>query len=354
VFSEALTGGAVYGVHWRWPVGLTGQVVTPVSMVGGATDEKPKRQRKEGLCKRRGCDQPVSHIFAADRLCVVHGGMDDVNRKAAGAVGAQPQVEAGAADTEPHAAEMLRVRDVELYAGGGRWRRVTMSAVSAVGFRAEGADYGWASQGQSWRWPADGIPEEAEQPNDGQPPERRRCLTMDCAGGREPGRGFCAACCRLLGIEGYEQGGPISQGPAVPTVQGCPVDAAPCEAAPLPVRTCIGIPEAVGDAKCHTVLGADVEGDRCSVCRAAVEAAAVEAAATPRLTDLLCARWGCGEARAESSRYCAHHKRISETVAYVALDQAFEAAWQALAESSHLDPQTVAVCKALRDREVTP
>jgi len=181
-----------------------------------------------------------------------------------------------------------------------------------------------------------GVPEEAEQPNDGQPPAPEvLCQQFDCMQPPDPkGAGFCGKHAAELGL--------------------------------LPqIRVCAGVPGAVGDEVCHTILGDDVKGERCAHCEGIVDRAkrhlaslraneaAMQAGGNPApLPYRACDRVGCRAQREPGSRYCASHKRIAATVGGMVLREAFEAAWEALAESSQLDPATVAACKQLRDAEI--
>lgn len=443
-----------YLTHWRWPEekadGVSHSGGEGASVDAGATApekpvihpaiaalSKPKRKApKEGLCKRRGCS---SRAVTTDRLCEAHMKTGGASPLLPGARGALPAAEAGTSDTESHAVSagfpgaVGEPIDVSKFLDGKRygWER---TRVASVGKNAAGAPYFTAgtteglpyykeTEGVHWRWP-EAVPEEAEQPNDGQlslvgdgfvscgeasPADVARhaqshgeaasptaeqaraalpaldgrttdplalygaCITMDCGRAAAPGSSFCADCLRILGKEVCGCHGAVI----------CPEHAAANELARLeelekeaelaaaivldrgigamlgtthgkngvpelpavpPVRTCIGLPGAVGDDVCGTVLGPDVVGPRCSRCAAQLAAMGGRG----------CATVGCRKSAEPDSRYCLGHKRVSEAVAYVVLDQAFEAAWTTLLESSHLDRRTVEVCKALRDKEVTP
>lgn len=332
------------------------------------TDLTQSRHRrkapKEGLCKRRGCKEPIAN--AEKRLCAEHeagtrpclgsGGPGPVDvaglearvpqgpipqaeeaathaREVAELVseaeqvirerqeGTIPQAEAGGADTEPHVA-----RDVELYCGREaipQWRRVKVEKVSARGFSVVGgAEYTWVSEGMAWRW-ADA------------------CVTQDCGGFRVEGDVFCQDCRRILGrdptVTAGKNGAPEIE--AIPEEAEQPNDH-------TPPRVCVGVPGAVGEEICHTVLG-EGAGERCARCARLARARGYLRAAFGT-----CLRAGCLSPAAQGSRYCESHKRIAETVGAVVLAGAFEAAWEALAESAELDPITVAACKRLRDKEV--
>jgi hypothetical protein len=343
----------------------------------------PRKRPKAGLCKRRGCKEPVADT--EKRLCSGHLGQPAT-------VGAEPVAEVAEDDTaETHLTDHLALKGftgcppipgqvVEVFYGTERepWRRGTVEAVTAEGFVVGGVMYLQREECETWRWPAmdrcpvdanpcegqgtnvqcaacleaqpistgktalattygkngipelPAIPEEVEQPNDKQPADPEVCPEV-CVGPQLPG--LCRGCRE-------EQRGALA------------------------VRTCVGIPGAVGDARCNCILGEDVKGDRCSRCQAAVaeaeqaqreeeERAERAVLAGAGLTDLLCANSGCTRGHAIDSRYCDKHRKVAEAVAYIALDHAFEAAWADLLGSPHLDRKTVEVCKALRDKEVS-
>jgi len=315
-----------FGKSWRWPE-------------TAADAEKQKRQRKVGLCKRRGCKNPC--MDDGKRLCGFHAGLLTVDAPAI------PQAEA-TADTEPHPA-----RDVELYCGltaNPQWKRAKVATVSAGGFvLASGDSFHWSSEGKAWRW-AD------------------TCITQDCSGFRVQGDVFCADCMKVLGrtsapvdpipeeAEQPSDGQPVSVDLLKATHGKNGVPAMPVvperfgahdgqefgnERQP---RVCAGVPGALGDNRCDVILGEDIKGERCSRCESVLAMFKVDRGA--------CLRSGCLRPCTEGSRYCGHHKRISETVAGTALAQAFEAAWDALADNPECDPATVAVCKQLRDAEI--
>jgi hypothetical protein len=401
------------------PAGNTGEVAAEPS-------RGPRKRPKAGLCKRRGCKEAVADVVS--RLCADHMPQG---------MGVAPVAEVAEDDTaETHLTDHMAVRgftgcppivgqEVEVFYGteAEPWRRDTVTAVTADGFVAGGpggVTYYQREECETWRWPLAtthgkngglaAIPEESEQPNDGQPPGVTLAVGDEVRDGkgrvwkviRVSRHGFGAER-REVSADGTEVYGvwsdvwgaqgiswwraygagdfhaPVKVPDDAPPwsgsrrAPGCPEcvaargrAAAPTLSAILApsLRVCAGIPGVVGEGRCNCVLGDDVPGPRCSRCQAAVaEAEQAQREENDRadrgilesvgLTDLLCANSGCTRAHAIDSRYCEHHRKVAEAVAYVALDHAFEAAWADLLGSHHLDRKTVEVCKALRDKEVS-
>jgi hypothetical protein len=331
---------------------------------------KTRKGRKPGLCKRRGCKEPVADILT--RLCAQH------MPQGMGVAPEAPELSPGFTGCMPIAGQ-----EVDMVVGCPACGKAAAAYDKESGLcytceterreRAglpplpEGADFeisptnlhcrkpgctAWASsprglcaeherQGLQLATglddvPFEPIPEEAEQPSDAQPPATVvLCQQFDCMQPPDPkGAGFCGKHAEELGL--------------------------------LPqIRVCAGVPGAVGDEVCHTILGEDVKGERCAHCQGIVDRAqrhlaalranraAMQAGANPEpLPYRACDRVGCRAQREPGSRYCASHKRIAATVGEMVLREAFEAAWEALSDSSQLDPATVAACKQLRDAEV--
>jgi hypothetical protein len=251
--------------------GLEGEGGATVGEGAGKAPEKaPRKPPKAGLCKRRGCRNPVAN--GAERLCAHHIAITTLSEGAAGAspsgnramdgtsipreAGALPVSEGAYSDTEPHTlpdggacAEGAQreaqgggevVRFIELRAMGGGWRGEPVEVVT-VGSETfgtvAGGVYMWAGEGKSWR--------------------------------RWAGRGSCRDCgIRLLDSD--------------PLGERCFT----CnERSRLVVRKCVD---------CEAVLGKEVAGPRCSVC--------AEAEARK------CAAKGCREVASGGGIFCSAHE----------------------------------------------
>ncbi len=415
------------GSAGRWPEGQPEAKCEHGGMPGVCLQchpLKPKRKApKEGLCKRRGCKEPVADVVS--RLCIDHmpngmgvapedpqgpqvADLPAVNRRvvvtnpagggwaarvtsaldrvvilrredvgqdealrvgdlASGwswrycedeGAGALPVSEAGVADTEPHTVDLtvthgkngvpeleavpetkltdpLAVHglavgmEVEIAAaiggdGSCLWARTKVARFDPLGFyvtREGFQDFRFAFRDKDALWRKVGeIPQEHEQPNDGATgiilPDGRPCPAVRADLGGRWGSDF---------------------------------EPSPPEAPP--VRTCIGVPGAVGDDRCHTVLGADVVGDRCSRCRYLTERQETEQAhAYAAEQEELCGRAGCGRPHDVGSRYCPQHRKLSEAAGRAMLREAMDAAWEAIRDIG--DPDTYDLCRRLRDAEV--
>jgi hypothetical protein len=140
------------------------------------------------------------------------------------------------------------------------------------------------------------IPEEEEQPNDGQPYSGIGIRCGTCGVRVMPGERNCS-----------------------------------CK-----VRICKGVPGASPDGQCDTALGPEVAGDYCSAC----------ASFLTERTDVLKE----SDPHVRRGLYKGVAKAIERAVpGRDVIADAVEAVWEALAEDPDLDPRTVAVCKRLRD-----
>jgi hypothetical protein len=280
--------------------------------------------------------------------------------------------------------EIFEGRYTAEHVGKDLWRQARVVAWGERGMTydaGEGSRLCNTREGEDWRWPVKEKPIRDSEPSGVCPGCGRASATYDkesglcwtCEGDRrgiERAREDVAGEAAMAMV--LDAGIGAMRGHLAPAfVPGATDDlrvthgkngvpALPAVPDPVPgPRTCKGVPiYQTGQEACDTILGREVEGDRCTVCAEWMRVHGECDGCCGRLpgwkvTGKLCA--DCRAVRQAAIREEAEQPNDKRRPLDVVLDEAYrefyEALWERIAEESDLDPRTVAVCKLVRDDE---